>query len=99
MKKINLNKLTNMFWILNLIVFVVVVFMSVDQTAKSNQISQIEEKIYEYTLYKGDLTEDIIKNQNIDSNGENIQELGFATPEKTVYLDVDENLFASSFDF
>lgn len=99
MKNINLTKITNLFWLLNLVVFVAVIYMSVEQTAKSSQISEIEEKIYEYTLYKGDLTEDIIKNQQIDSQDESFQSLGFTTPEKTVYLDVDENLFASSFDF
>lgn len=81
-------------WLINLVMFAVVVFLGIEQAGRGATISHLEDKIEEASVYKRDLSEEIFKNGSDEKLTQNVTELGFVKPSQVYYFKT-ENLFAS----
>lgn len=81
-------------WFVNLILFIGIVFMGIEQAGKGAEIAKLENDLEKTTVSKQKLTDVIFtSNKNLDSN-EYFLSLGFIKP-TTVYYFNTENFFAS----
>lgn len=80
MKKINI------FWGINLILFVAVVFLGIEQASRGAEISSLEGKLETISVQKRNLTEDIFRSGSDNKLTDNATELGFAKPSKVYYF-------------
>ncbi len=84
----------NYLWAINLILFIGVVVLGIEQAGRGAEISNLENKIEEAVILKRDLTEAIFKNESDTKIAGNIENLGFVKP-SSVYYFKTENIFAS----
>lgn len=84
------TKKTKYIWILDLVVFIVVVFMGIEQAGTGAEISNLENKIEKLNIQKRDLAEKIFENNNNDDTNNESLSLGFVKPSKIYYFDSEE---------
>ncbi len=84
----------NYLWVLNLILFVGVVVLGIEQAGKGAEISRLETQIENGIVFKRDLAEEIFKNESDTKITSNIETLGFIKPSNVYYFKT-ENVFAS----
>jgi cell division protein FtsL len=92
--KLSLPLRGNYLWAVNLILFVGVVFLGIEQAGRGAQISDLENKIEDAVTLKRDLSEEIFSNESETKIAGNIESLGFVKPENIHYFN-SENVFAS----
>lgn len=80
----------NFIWFVNLLMFAFVVFLGIEQAGRGAEISNLESKIEEKTIYKRDLSEEIFKSGNDEKISLNAEELGFVKPTEVHYFKTDE---------
>lgn len=80
MKKINI------IWGVNLVLFVSVVFLGIQQAGKAADISGLEDKLEIVNIQKRDLAENIFKSGSDTKLTDNVSELGFVKPSKVYYF-------------
>lgn len=76
----------NIIWIVNLVLFVSVVFLGITQTGKGADISSFEDSLESASITKMELSEKIFKTGNEKSLSSNAIDLGFAKPSKVLYF-------------
>lgn len=81
-------------WAINLILFIGVVVLGIEQAGRGAEISNLENKIEEAQVIKRDLSEEIFNNESETKLSGNIENLGFVKP-SSVYYFKTENTFAS----
>ncbi|MFZ3301213.1 MAG: hypothetical protein WA152_00695 [Microgenomates group bacterium] len=84
----------NYLWALNLILFIGVVILGIEQAGRGAEISHLENKIEEAVVLKRDLSEEIFQNESDTKIAGNIENLGFVKPTNIHYFKT-ENIFAS----
>ncbi|MEK7168861.1 MAG: hypothetical protein AAB778_02510 [Patescibacteria group bacterium] len=84
----------NYVWAINLILFISVVVLGIEQAGRGAEISNLENKIEEAQVIKRDLSEEIFNNESETKLTGNIENLGFVKP-SSVYYFKTENTFAS----
>lgn len=90
MKKVNKNiKVNKLIWVVNLIMFVSVVYLGIEQGSKGADIAKLESDIENQISAKRDLTEQIFTHDQGD-NQVNLADLGFVKPSKILYFDTEE---------
>ncbi len=75
----------NYIWAINLILFVAVVFLGINQAGKGATISNLEKKLDEVSVTKRDLSEKIFSNGS-EERLLSAQESGFAKPSTILYF-------------
>lgn len=85
---------TNYLWALNLILFIGVVVLGIEQAGRGAEISNLENKIEDAVVLKRDLSEAIFRNESETKIAGNIDSLGFVKPTNVYYFKT-ENIFAS----
>lgn len=85
---------TNYLWALNLILFIGVVVLGIEQAGRGAEISNLENKIEDAVVLKRDLSEAIFRNESETKLTGNIESLGFVKPANVYYFKT-ENIFAS----
>lgn len=81
-------------WAINLILFIGVVVLGIEQAGRGAEISNLENKIEDAVVLKRDLSEEIFKNESETKIAGNIENLGFIKPINVYYFKT-ENTFAS----
>jgi hypothetical protein len=81
----------NYIWVINLLLFVAVVVMGIDQAGKGATISSLERKLESISVSKRELTENIF-NSGSEDKLTNTEELGFAKPSKVLYFNSIETV-------
>lgn len=76
----------NYIWAINLVMFIAVVFLGIEQAGRGADISKYENKLVKISEEKRILTETIFKNGNDDSIASSSLNLGFDKPTKIVYF-------------
>lgn len=84
----------NIIWALNLLLFVGVVVLGIEQAGRGADISNLERKIENSTVLKRDLSEKIFSNESDDRIISDIQNLGYVKPTEILYFKTDD-IFAS----
>lgn len=80
MKKINI------IWGINLMLFVAVVFLGIEQASRAADISNLENKLETISIQKRDLTENIFRSGSDTKLTDNAADLGFVKPSKVFYF-------------
>ena len=80
MKKINI------IWGINLILFVAVVFLGIEQAGRAADISDLENKLEAISIEKRDLTENIFRSGSDTKITNSASDLGFAKPSQVYYF-------------
>lgn len=81
----------NYIWAVNLLVFVAVVFLGIQQASKGADISLLEKKLEKVSIEKQELSEQIFNNGG-DEKYTKSEELGFAKPSKVIYFNSIETV-------
>jgi hypothetical protein len=77
---------TKYIWIVNLILFVAVVFLGIEQAGRGAEISSLEDRLESNLVEKRELTENIFRTGNNTNVEQKVTDLGFAKPSKTYYF-------------
>ena len=85
-QKINMK----LVWGINLILFICVVFLGIEQAAKGADISKLESQLETISTQKTELTENIFKSGNDVKLTDNAINLGFAKPLTVYYFNSEE---------
>ncbi len=72
-------------WIINLMVFIAVVVLGINQAGKAAEISFLEKKLDQVAIEKRELSEKIFTNDNNDKIDRS-EELGYIKPSKVLYF-------------
>lgn len=80
-------------WVINLVLFIAVVFLGIEQAGRGAEISHLEDKIEVLMVSRRELTEQIFSAGSSLSSIDNAQNLGFIKPNNVHYLKA-ENIFA-----
>lgn len=85
--KINLFKPAILVLIFTMLVGTI--FFAVDTATAGAEISKLENEIYSLSKENRELGEEVIKLSSVSAIDTSAEDLGFAKPEKTVYLTLD----------
>ena len=88
--KSNLKILKPTFMVVAFAMFVGTIFMAVDIATSGAEISKLEGTIYELEQVNRNLTQEVITHSSVSAIDEESQALGFAKPEKVVYLTIED---------
>lgn len=80
-------------WFINILLFVAVVFLGIEQAGRGAEISHLENKIEEQIIQKRNLSEEIFNSGTNLASVENAQSLGYTKPSQVFYFKT-ENIFA-----
>lgn len=83
----------NYLWAINLILFIGVVVLGIEQSGRGAEISNLEGKIEEQIIMKRNLSEDIFSTNSNFISSENAESLGYVKPTTVHYLKT-ESIFA-----
>ncbi len=75
----------NYIWAINLVLFVAVVFLGIDQAGKGAVISSLERKLEEVSVTKRELSENIFNNDG-DEKLTTAAEMGYSKPSNILYF-------------
>lgn len=81
----------NYIWVINLVLFVAVVFLGINQAGKGAEISHLETRLEQVSIEKHELSERIFNNGGEERNTKS-EELGFAKPSKVIYFNSIETV-------
>lgn len=81
----------NYIWVLNLIVFITVVFLGIDQAGKGAEIALLERKLEQVSVAKRELSENIF-GSGADDRYLNPESLGFSKPATVLYFNSIETV-------
>ena len=84
----------NIIWILNLLLFVSVVVLGIEQAGRGVDISNLERKTENSIVLKRDLSEKIFTNESDNRIISDIETLGYVKPTEILYFKTDD-IFAS----
>ncbi len=79
----------NIIWAINLILFIAVVFVGIEQGSRGAKISKIESEIDIELAKKVSISESIFKN-SVNGSEEKVTELGYLKPTDVVYFDMED---------
>lgn len=88
--KSNLKIFKPTFTVVVFAMFVGTIFMAIDIATSGAEISKLESTVYELEQTNRSLTEEVIKHTSVSAIDEESQSLGFAKPEKTIYLTIED---------
>jgi len=80
-------------WIVNIVLFVAVVFLGIEQAGRGAEISHLENKIELQIIEKRNLSEEIFSGSTNLASLENAESLGYVKPVQVYYFKT-ENIFA-----
>lgn len=80
MKKINI------IWTINLVLFIAVVFLGIEQAGRGADISNLEDRLENISIEKRDLTEDIFRSGSDTKLTDSALEFGFTKPSEVLYF-------------
>lgn len=75
----------NYIWAVNLILFMGVVFLGIEQAGRGADISNLEDKLVKVSIQKQELTENIFRS-DIEGRANNLENLGYAKPSNVLYF-------------
>lgn len=76
----------NYLWVINLILFIGVVFLGIQQAGRGADISKLENKLASISIQKRDLSENIFSSENDSKVINNASDSGFVKPSKIYYF-------------
>lgn len=76
----------NYIWAINLILFIAVVFLGIEQAGRGADISELEDRLASSSIQKRDLSENIFNTENGSKTLSNASDSGFVKPSKVYYF-------------
>lgn len=83
----------NYLWAINLILFIGVVVLGIEQAGRGAEISQLENKIELMIIEKRNISEEIFSSGSTVASTEKAESLGYLKPSEVFYFKT-ENIFA-----
>ena len=88
-KKLKINIFKPAFLAVILAMLVGTIFLAVDSATSGAEISKLEREIYVLEQANREIGQEVIKLSSVSAIDVSAQDLGFAKPEKTVYLTLE----------
>ncbi len=89
-KKTKSSLLKPFYMVLCIIVFAGTIFFAVDSATSGAEISKLQDQKVDLEKRNRELSQELIKSSSVSALEPGAEGLGFAKPEKTVYLTIEE---------